>query len=198
MPDDGRVATIERKTFETDIRIFMDIDGSGNYNINTGIPFFNHLLELFSKQARFDLDIRAEGDIEVDFHHLVEDVGIVLGEALKKALGDKGGIKRYSTVCIPMDETLVRISLDISGRSYLYYDVDVKNPIVIHFNTELVEDFLKGFAFNAGITVHVDLIRGKNAHHIAEAIFKALGVSLREATEVVFPDKDVPSTKGLL
>ena len=198
MPDEGRVATIERKTLETDIRVFMDIDGAGSYNINTGIPFFNHLLELFSKQARFDLEIRAEGDIEVDFHHLVEDVGIVLGEALGKALGDKGGIRRYSSVYIPMDETLVRVCLDISGRSYIHYQVDIKNPTVVHFNTELVEDFLRGFAFNAGITIHVDLIRGKNAHHIAEAIFKALGVSLREATEVIFPDKDIPSTKGVL
>jgi len=198
MPDDGRVATIERRTFETDIRIFMDIDGSGNYNINTGIPFFNHLLELFSKQARFDIEIRAEGDIEVDFHHLVEDVGIVLGEALKKALGNKGGIRRYSSIYIPMDETLVRVCVDISGRGYLYYNVEMKNPMIVHFNAELVEDFIRGFAISAGITIHVDLIRGKNAHHIAEAIFKAFGVALREATEVIFPDKDVPSTKGVL
>jgi len=193
-----RAASVERKTGETEIGLSLNLDGAGTYNINTGIPFFNHLLELFSKHARFDLEIRADGDIEVDFHHLVEDTGITLGNAFRKAIGDKGGIKRFAWALIPMDDALLRVCVDLSGRSFLFYQVPLKDPLVIHFNANLVEDFFRAFAFNAGITLHVDKLRGENAHHVVEAAFKALGVALHEASEVIFPEEDIPSTKGVL
>ncbi len=193
-----RTAKVTRETKETQIEVQMNLDGQGVYTINTGIPFFNHLLELFAKHGRFDLTIHAEGDIEVDFHHLVEDTGIVLGAAFKKALGKKGGIKRYSSTYLPMDEALVRTCIDLSGRPYLHYGVEIHDPVVVHFNANLIEEFLRAFVHNAGITLHVDLIRGKNAHHIAEAVCKGLARTLYEASELLFPDDDVPSTKGVL
>lgn len=194
----NRKSSSQRKTKETEVEITFDLDGTGIYEVNTGIPFFNHLLELFSKHGRFDLDIHAEGDIEVDFHHLVEDTGITLGDAYKKAIGKKGGIKRFATSYVPMDEALVRLCVDLSGRPYLLYDVKLEDPVIVHFNARLIEDFFRAFVHSSGITLHVDCIRGKNPHHIVEAAFKAFGVALREASEIIYPTDDVTSTKGIL
>jgi len=193
-----RTATVTRETKETQIEVQLNLDGQGVYTINTGIPFFNHLLELFAKHGRFDLTIHAEGDIEVDFHHLVEDTGITMGTAFKKALGAKGGIKRYSSMYTPMDEALLRASVDLSGRPYLHYGVEIHDPVVVHFNTNLIEEFVRAFVFSAEITLHVDLIRGKNAHHIVEAVCKGIARTLYEASEVLYPEDDIPSTKGVL
>jgi imidazoleglycerol-phosphate dehydratase len=195
---DKRAAERNRKTRETEIRLSIDLDGSGAYSIQTGIPFFNHLLELFAKHGRFDIELRAEGDVEVDFHHLVEDVGIVLGQAFKTALQDKRGIRRYAAVHLPMDEALVRVCVDLSGRSYLSYEVAMDQPLVLHFDAQLAEEFFRALAFNAEATMHMDLIRGRNAHHIAEALFKACGKALGEAARVEHPGGNVPSTKGVL
>ena len=196
--DKRRAAQVQRKTRETEIEVAFDLDGTGVYNVNTGIPFFNHLLELFSKHGRMDLEIHAEGDIEVDFHHLVEDTGIVMGEAFRKAIGDKRGIKRYATVYVPMDEALVRVCIDISNRPFLSYEVPLEEPLIIHFNAQLIEEFFRAFAFNGGLTMHVDGLRGKNAHHVVEAVFKAFGVCLGEAARITRPGDDVPSTKGVI
>ena len=196
--DKRRAAQVQRKTRETEIEVALDLDGTGVYNVNTGIPFFNHLLELFSKHGRMDLEIHAEGDIEVDFHHLVEDTGIVMGEAFRKAIGDKRGIKRYATVYVPMDEALVRVCIDISNRPFLSYEVPLEEPLIIHFNAQLIEEFFRAFAFNGGLTMHVDGLRGKNAHHVVEAVFKAFGVCLGEAARITHPGDDVPSTKGVI
>ena len=195
---DERYSKIKRATSETEIELSINLDGTGNYNINTGIPFFNHLLEGLSKHGRLDLTVYAQGDIEVDFHHLVEDVGIVLGKAVYEALGDKSGIRRFSTAFVPMDDSLVRVSMDISGRSYLYYDVLLENPMVLHFDGTLAEEFFRAFIAGAGITMHVDKIRGKNTHHILEAVFKAAGIALKEASEILGDTGDIPSTKGIL
>lgn len=196
--DTERTAHIGRETRETKIEVDMNLDGTGSYTINTGIPFFNHLLEIFSKHSRFDLNIHAEGDIEVDFHHLIEDTGIVVGEALKTALGEKGGIKRFAWSYVPLDETLVRVCIDLSGRPYIHYEVEITEPIIVHFNAHLIEDFFRAFAHSAGVTIHVDLIRGSNAHHIVEAVYKAFAKALYDASEIVYPQDDIPSTKGVL
>jgi imidazoleglycerol-phosphate dehydratase len=196
--DTERTAHIGRETRETKIEVDMNLDGTGSYTINTGIPFFNHLLEIFSKHSRFDLNIHAEGDIEVDFHHLVEDTGIAVGEALKTALGEKGGIKRFAWSYVPLDETLVRVCIDLSGRPYIHYEVKITEPIIVHFNANLIEDFFRAFAHSAGVTIHVDLIRGSNAHHIVEAVYKAFARALYDASEIIYPQDDIPSTKGVL
>ena len=196
--DTERTAHIGRETRETKIEVDMNLDGTGSYTINTGIPFFNHLLEIFSKHSRFDLNIHAEGDIEVDFHHLVEDTGIAVGEALKTALGEKGGIKRFAWSYVPLDETLVRVCIDLSGRPYIHYKVEITEPIIVHFNVHLIEDFFRAFAHSAGVTIHVDLIRGSNAHHIVEAVYKAFARALYDASEIIYPQDDIPSTKGVL
>ncbi len=196
--DTERTAHVSRETRETKIEVDMNLDGTGSYTINTGIPFFNHLLEIFSKHSRFDLNIHAEGDIEVDFHHLVEDTGIAMGEALKTALGEKGGIKRFGWSYVPLDETLVRVCIDLSGRPYIHYRVEITEPIIVHFNAHLIEDFFRAFAHSAGITFHVDLIRGSNAHHIVEAVYKAFAEALYDASEIIYPQDDIPSTKGVL
>jgi len=196
--DTERTAHILRETRETKIEVDMNLDGTGSYTINTGIPFFNHLLEIFSKHSRFDLNIHAEGDIEVDFHHLVEDTGIAVGEALKTALGEKGGIKRFAWSYVPLDETLVRVCIDLSGRPYIHYEVKITEPIIVHFNAHLIEDFFRAFAHSAGVTIHVDLIRGSNAHHIVEAVYKAFARALYDASEIIYPQDDIPSTKGVL
>jgi imidazoleglycerol-phosphate dehydratase len=193
-----RLATVSRETSETHIEATLNLDGAGTYRIDSGIPFFTHLLELFAKHGRFDLELRAEGDIDVDYHHLVEDTGIVLGEAFKKAVGAKRGIRRYATVHLPMDEALVRVCLDLSGRAFLSYQIEIEEPMVLHFNAQLAEEFFRAFAHNAEITLHADLIRGRNAHHVVEGLFKAFGVALSEAAEVRDPGGDVPSTKGSL
>lgn len=193
-----RKAEVKRKTRETDIYVELNIDGKGNYDIATGIGFFNHMLSLFARHGLFDLKVGAKGDLEVDTHHTVEDVGIVLGNAFLKAAGDKKSIKRFSTFYVPMDEALVRVSVDISGRSFLYCDLPLKAERVGNFETENVEEFLRAFAYNFGITLHVELLHGSNSHHIIEATFKALGRALDEALKIDERVEGIPSTKGIL
>ena len=194
-----RQAQIQRITNETNINVSINLDGEGVTNINSGIGFFDHMLNLFAVHGRFDLDVECEGDIEVDGHHSIEDIGIALGTAIKNALGDKRGINRYGTFYLPMDETLAFVSLDISGRPYLVYYGGEMSPMIGGYDTELTEEFLRALAFNAGITLHVKIIYGKNSHHKVEAIFKALGHALRIAVESDPRMKNkIPSTKGAL
>lgn len=193
-----RQGTISRKTRETEIETVFGLEGIGNYDIVTDVPLFTHLLELFTKHGQFDLVLRATGDVEVDFHHLVEDVGIVLGQAFHQGIGDKRGIRRYGTACVPMDEALARVCIDISGRPYLDYEVALDEPLIVQFNAQLAEEFFRAFTHSAEITLHIDLIRGRNAHHAVEAVFKAFGVALRMASDVRNPRGDIPSTKGML
>lgn len=192
----GRVAERHRQTGETDVRVRLDLDGTGETEIATGIGFLDHMLTLMGRHGRFDLTARATGDTHVDDHHTTEDVAIVLGEALRAALGDKIGVGRYGSAYVPMDETLVRTALDLSGRPYCVYAVSLPTPKVGTFDTELVEHFCRSLAFSAHLTLHVDLIRGGNSHHIAEAVFKSLAVALHDATRIV--REDLPSTKGSL
>jgi len=193
-----RKSHVKRNTKETQIEVDLNVDGSGVYTINTGIPFFNHLLEIFSKHSRFDLVLHAEGDIEVDFHHLVEDTGIALGEAFSTAVGTKGGISRFAWSYVPLDETLARVCVDLSGRPFIHYQVPIEQPMIVHFDASLIEDFFRAFAHSAAVTLHVDLIRGTNAHHIVEAVFKAFSRALFDASEVVYSLDEIPSTKGVL
>jgi len=193
-----RTSTIKRKTGETNISLSLNIDGKGKSSIKTGIPFFDHMLTLFAKHGMFDLKISAKGDIEVDYHHTVEDVGICLGQAFKKALGEKAGIVRYGESKVPMDEALAEVVIDISGRPHLTYHVPIKKTKFIDFDVEVVKEFFEAFVLNAGITIHVNLIRGNNMHHIIEAIFKAFAVTLSKACEISPRKKGVPSTKGIL
>ena len=194
-----RISNVSRKTSETEIDIKMNLDGNGNYNISTGVNFFNHMLESFSKHSMIDLDIQASGDIEVDDHHSVEDIGICLGEAFIKALGDKKGIKRYGDKTIPMDESLILCAVDISGRGYLGYALDIPAYKVGDFDTEPVQEFFMAFVREAKITLHIRQICGVNSHHIIEGIFKALGRTLRKCVsrdiELI---NEIPSTKGVL
>lgn len=190
---------LNRKTGETDVTIKLNIDGSGHAVINTGIGFFNHMLSLLTHHGRFDLEVMAKGDLEVDSHHTVEDIGIVLGKVFKSALGEKRGIERYASHFVPMDEALVQVVVDISGRGFLAYDMIPLTPTVGAFDTETVEEFLRAFACNAEITLHVKYMSGKNAHHILEAVFKALGRSLKAAVKIDQANKQcIPSTKGIL
>ena len=193
-----RQAQIQRATNETNISISINLDGEGVSNINTGIGFFDHMLTLFASHGRFDLDVECDGDIEVDGHHSVEDIGIALGTTIKNALGDKRGINRYGTFYLPMDESLAFVSLDISGRPYLVYDGGEMTPMIGNYDTELTEEFLRALAFNAGLTLHVKILYGKNSHHKVEAIFKALGHALRIAVEKDPRMNDIPSTKGVI
>ena len=194
-----RQAQIQRITNETNINVSINLDGEGVTNINSGIGFFDHMLNLFAVHGRFDLDVECEGDIEVDGHHSIEDIGIALGTAIKNALGDKRGINRYGTFYLPMDEALAFVSLDISGRPYLVYYGGEMSPMIGGYDTELTEEFLRALAFNAGITLHVKIIYGKNSHHKVEAIFQALGHALRIAVESDPRMKNkIPSTKGAL
>jgi imidazoleglycerol-phosphate dehydratase len=193
----ARSAQIERKTTETDIVLSVDLDGTGNAEISTGIPFFDHMLSLMALHGLFDLTMRAKGDLEVDFHHTVEDVGIVLGSGIKQALGDGAGIRRFGEALVPMDEALGRVVLDISGRPYLGYRVKARGRIK-DFSTELVESFFKAVTDHAGITLHIDLLYGTNLHHIVEAIFKGFGRALDAATCLDERRSGVPSTKGKL
>ncbi len=194
-----RRATITRKTKETDITISLDIDGTGRTSIDTGVPFFDHMMDAFGRHGLFDLDIRAVGDVDVDAHHTVEDVGIVLGQAFAQAMGDKRGIVRFASQFIAMDETLVLAALDVSGRGQLHYDVDLPIEIIGTFDTTLAKEFLISFASNAHITLHVMLFKGENSHHIVEACFKAVGRVLCEAL-AINPRiaGELPSTKGAL
>ena len=194
-----RTATITRKTAETDISVKINLDGTGTYDNQTGIGFFDHMLDQLARHALMDLTVRASGDLHIDDHHTVEDVGIALGKALAEALGDKRGIRRYGSCLLPMDDTLVRAALDLSGRPFLVWKVDFAAPKIGTFDTELVREFFTAFAMNGGITLHVERIDGINAHHVAEAAFKAVARALREALETDPRKADaIPSTKGQL
>ena len=193
-----RTATINRKTKETQVELTINIDGNGNSSINTGVGFLDHMLDLLTKHALFDLTIKASGDRIVDDHHTVEDVGICLGQGIKEALGDKKGIRRFSNASVPMQETLANIAIDISGRSALVFNVAFHTAKIGNFDAELIEEFLKSFTTNAGINLHVNVPYGTNAHHIAEAIFKGLAKALEDAVQFDERIKDVPSTKGIL
>lgn len=193
-----RECSINRTTSETNIQLKINLDGDGKSNIETGIGFFNHMLDLMAFHSGIDLEIIADGDLEVCDHHTVEDIGIVLGQAFKKALGDKIGIKRYGTFFVPMDEALVQVSLDISGRSFLVFEGEFKRERIGVFSTEMVKEFLRAFAFNSGITLHARVVYGENDHHKIEGIFKALGRALREAKEIEKDSNRLPSTKGIL
>jgi len=192
-----RKASIKRKTKETDISVELNLDGTGKYRVATSIPFLDHMLSLTARHGLMDLLLKAKGDIEIDYHHTVEDIGIVLGQAIKKALGDMKGIRRYGCASVPMDEALADVSLDISGRPYLVYKVSMpKKAKIKNFDPDLVEDFLQAFASNAGLTLHVNVPYGRNTHHMIEALFKALGRALKEAVSLEPRAKGVPSTKG--
>jgi imidazoleglycerol-phosphate dehydratase len=194
-----RRATIERRTAETDVTVTVDLDGTGRARAETGVGFLDHMLDLLARHALIDLEVDAKGDTHVDFHHTTEDVGIVLGQALRKALGDLKGIRRYGDVHLPMDETLTRVALDISGRPFLVWRTEFPAQKVGDFDTELVREFFQGFATHAGITLHVETFYGANAHHIAESCFKGLARALRTAVEIDPRTRDeVPSTKGRL
>ena len=193
-----RIAQVERKTRETDIRAIIDIDGEGKSKVSTGIGFFNHMLEGFSKHGFFDLNIQCDGDLEVDCHHTIEDCGIVLGEAIKEAVGDKKGIRRFGSSFVPMDETLVLCSLDLSGRPYLVFDADFTTDRVGNFDTEMVKEFFYAISYSAMMNIHIKVLSGENNHHIIEAMFKAFARALDDAT--MFDDrvKGILSTKGSL
>jgi imidazoleglycerol-phosphate dehydratase len=194
-----RIANIARKTAETDINLTLKIDGQGKASVNTGVPFFDHMLTLFAKHGLFDLDVRCVGDVAVDYHHTVEDVGIVLGEAFKKALGDKLGIRRYGFFLLPMDETLARVVVDIGGRPHLVYDAVAPTMFVRDFNIVLVKEFCRAFSNALGANVHVKLEYGEEPHHVAEAIFKGLARAMDTATQVDARAANIlPSTKGVI
>lgn len=193
-----RTVKVGRKTKETDVKVTINLDGEGKYTIDTSIPFLDHMLSLMCKHGLFDMKIKAKGDIDVDFHHTVEDIGIVLGEAIKQALGNMKKISRYGQASVPMDEAIASVSLDISGRPFLVYKVEFpKRSKIKNFDPDLIEDFLQAFVSNSGITLHVESPYGRNTHHIIEAIFKALGRALRQAVAIDPRVKDVPSTKGV-
>lgn len=194
-----RSASVERKTNETNVLVSVALDGTGVFDIKTGVGFFDHMLEQLARHSLIDMTVKTAGDLHVDFHHTVEDTGIALGQAISKALGERIGIKRYSTAHLPMDETLTRVALDISGRPYLVWDVEILPETIGNFPCELVKEFFRAFAMNAGITLHMTKLHGSNAHHIAEACFKGLARALREAVEIDPRQADrVPSTKGTL
>jgi len=193
-----RRAEQSRETKETTVKTILVIDGSGSSQVDTGVGFFDHMLELFARHGFFDLMVKAEGDTRVDYHHTVEDTGIVLGKAIALALGDRSGIRRYSTEFTPMDESLSMISLDVSGRPYLYFDVQYTGERVGGFDVELVEEFFRALCNNGGLTLHVKLIHGRNNHHIIESIFKGFGRALDRATSVDDRVAGVLSTKGIL
>ena len=193
----NRIATIKRKTAETDITLTLTIDGQGKSNISTGVPFFDHMLTLFAKHGLFDLDVAAKGDVDVDYHHTVEDVGLVLGEAFKQALGDKLGIRRYGFFILPMDESLARVVIDIGGRPHLVYEAEAPTMFVRDFNIVLVKEFARAFSNALGANLHVKLEYGEEPHHVAEAIFKALARALDIATQIdPRTAGQLPSTKG--
>ncbi len=194
-----RKSRLTRKTKETDIKIDLNLNGTGKYSIDSSIPFLDHMLALMCKDGLIDMKLNARGDIDIDFHHTVEDIGIVLGKAFKQALGDMKGISRYGQASIPMDETIAMVSLDICARPYLVYKVDFpRRSKLKDFDPDLIEDFLQAFTGNAGITLHISVPYGRNTHHIIEAVFKALGRALRQAVAIDPGVKGIPSTKGKL
>ena len=194
----NRTSNIDRKTNETDISLSLNLDGEGKRSVSTGIGFFDHMLDLLAKHALFDLEIKATGDTNVDFHHTVEDVGICMGLAVKEALGDKAGIVRFSNVSVPMQESLANVAIDISGRSALVFNAKLDSKKIGDFDSELIKEFLEAFTVNAGLNLHVDVPYGENAHHIAEAIFKGIAKALDRATRIDERTDEVPSTKGVL
>lgn len=194
----GRTSSISRATRETDITVVLDLDGSGATSVATGVPFFDHMLDAFGRHGLFDLEVRATGDVEIDAHHTVEDVGIVLGSAFAEALADKVGITRFGSAALAMDEALVLAAVDISGRGQLHWAVDLPIEIIGTFDTTLAKEFLVAFATNAGVTLHVRSLAGDNAHHIVEAAFKAAARALKQAVAIDPLVKGVPSTKGSL
>lgn len=195
---EGRTADYSRTTTETDIQVTINIDGKGSYFLDTGVPFLDHMLSLWSKHGLFDLDVTAQGDTGIDDHHTVEDIGICLGKCFAKALGDKTGIKRYGTAFVPMDEALSMAVADLSGRGYFCFEAAIPCQKVGDFDTELVEEFFRAFAINAEMTLHVRQMAGKNTHHIIESMFKAFGRALNEATTIDDRISGVLSTKGSL
>jgi imidazoleglycerol-phosphate dehydratase len=195
---DRRRASVQRKTKETDIRLAIDLDGSGSYQVDTGIPFLDHMLESFAKHGLFDLELAASGDLSVDLHHTVEDVGITLGQAIRDALGDASGIRRYGSQLLPMAEAKVEVAVDVSNRPYLVYRVPLDHTMIGSFDGSLTEDFLYAFAHNAGLDLHVDLRYGKSPHHVVEAIFKGVARALRIALERDPRVVGLPTVKGAL
>jgi imidazoleglycerol-phosphate dehydratase len=193
---DARIATKSRKTNETDIRVSLNLDGKGDHQIATGIPFFDHMLAQLARHGHFDLEIEAKGDLEIDGHHTVEDVGWVLGQALREALGDRRGIVRFGHAYVPLDEALTRVVIDLSGRPYLVYKAEFKSPRIGDLQTELIEEFLKALVQEGRLNLHVENLYGRNQHHIAETIFKATARALYSATRV--EHAQIPSTKGVL
>jgi imidazoleglycerol-phosphate dehydratase len=194
----GRTARVERKTKETVISVELELDGSGLAEIETGMPFFNHMLESFTRHGFFDIRIKAKGDIEVDYHHTVEDVGLALGQAFKESLGDKQGIRRFGEASCPLDETLAKVVVDISGRPYLSYNVKIRPGRVGDFDTDLPHEFFAAFANQLGMNLHMDVIRGENPHHIIEACFKSFARAMDMATQLDTRIQGVLSTKGSL
>lgn len=194
-----RTATVERKTKETEISVTVDLDGTGIYDVSTGIGFLDHMLEQLSRHSLMDLTVKAKGDLHIDFHHTTEDTGIAIGEAVSQALGERKGITRYASALIPMDETLSRVAMDVSNRPYLIWRVEFTKPKLGDMDTELFKEWFQAFAQGAGITLHVDNLYGENNHHIVESCYKGLARALRDAIEID-PRKadEVPSTKGVL
>ena len=195
----GRTARVRRKTSETSITVDLDLDGRGNYSVDTGIPFFDHMLDQLGRHGGFGLEVRCDGDLQIDAHHTVEDVGIALGEAFSEALGDKAGVRRFASIRVPLDEALVDVALDLSGRPYLHHDVEFPGEKILGdppFDPQLMEEFWRAFTVAARITLHLTLVRGKNTHHIVEASFKGVARALRDAVRV--DGGGVPSTKGSL
>lgn len=193
-----RSVSKSRKTKETDIQVRLNLDGTGQYEISTGIPFFDHMLAQLARHGQMDLTITAKGDLEIDGHHTVEDVGWVLGQALYEALGDRRGITRFGHAYVPLDEALTRVVVDLSGRPYLVYKAEFKVPRIGDLQSELIEEFLKAFVQEGKFNLHVENLYGRNQHHIAETIFKATARALRAATRVDADSSDIPSTKGVL
>ncbi len=193
-----RQASVSRKTRETDIQIELALDGRGEYQVATGVAFFDHMLESFAKHGLFDLRVAARGDLEVDHHHTVEDVGIALGQAFREALGGAEGIRRYGTCVLPMAESKVEVSVDVSNRPYLVYRIELSNDRVLEFDTSLTEDFLYAFSQNAGLDLHVEQRYGRSPHHVIEAVFKGTARALRQAVELDPRVEGVPSVKGTL
>jgi imidazoleglycerol-phosphate dehydratase len=194
-----RKASLDRKTTETQIAVSINLDGTGAYDVKSGVGFLDHMLELLARHSLIDIKVRAKGDTHIDFHHTTEDTGIALGQAFAKALGVRKGIRRYADCFLPMDEALTRAAIDVSGRAYLIWKVEFSRPKIGEFDTELVREWFQAFAMNAGVTLHVETIYGDNCHHIAESCFKALARVLRGAIEIDPRQKDrIPSTKGSL
>jgi imidazoleglycerol-phosphate dehydratase len=194
----ARNAEMKRTTGETGISVKLSLDGSGSTDVSTGVPFFDHMLEAFGRHGLFDIEVNATGDVEVDAHHTVEDVGIVIGQCIDAALGDKAGITRFGSATVPMDEALALAAVDVSGRGQLHYEVDLPIEIIGTFDTTLAKEFLIALATNAGITLHVRSLSGGNSHHIVEAVFKAVARALRAAVEIDSRVSGIPSTKGSL